>query len=108
MHIVNGQLARQALAWRGGTVKFILGDAAIVFFPATQQHREVKVEGLSYEDDYRGNAVAGLLSSAGVEIRFHARYTESRLRAIWSRLREMPEFAGLDLGKVYYQGRVIG
>jgi len=107
MHIINGDLVRRALDHKGESVKFILGDRAVVFFPATQQHREIKTQGLSYEDDYQGNAVAGLLTSGRVEIRFHARYSEGRIRAIWSRLRARPEFAGIEPGKVYYQGREI-
>jgi len=54
-----------------GSLKFILNDSAIAFFSSTQQHRDFKLEGLSYEDDYRGNALAGIVSPPRVEIRFH-------------------------------------
>ncbi len=107
MEAVNSELAQRALDQNGPTVKFSLSDRAIVFFPATQQHRDIKTHGLSYEDDYRGNAVAGLLNAGRVEIRFHARYSETRMHALWSRVQALPEFAGINLGKLYYQGREL-
>ena len=67
MHVINADLLDHAQ----GTLKFILNDSGIYFFPATQQHRDTKSHGLSYEDDYRGNAVAGIVMPERVEIRFH-------------------------------------
>ena len=107
MVIVNAELVRRALKQPGATVKFILNDNAIVFFSATQQHRDIKTDGLSYEDNYQGNAAAGLLSSGHVEVRFHARFSESHIRTLWSRIRALPELHDLDLGKLYYQGREV-
>jgi hypothetical protein len=91
-----------------GPIKFILNDAGIVFFPATQQHRDVKMPGLSYEDDYRGNAVAGLITRAHVEIRFHTAFSDERIRALWARVLMLPEIAKAGLGPLFYQGRLIG
>ena len=88
-------------------MKFILGDTAIVFLPVTQQHRDVKSHGLSYEDDYRGNAVAGLVTPEGAEIRFHSTYSDERIRTIWTKLRTLPEFSDARLGRLVYQGREI-
>ena len=107
MEIVHPELLKQTLASKGSSVKFILDDSAIVFFPLTQQHRDTKSHGLSYEDDYRGNAVAGLITPAGAEIRFHKAYSDERIRMIWSRLRALPEFSDARLGRLVYQGREI-
>jgi hypothetical protein len=106
MEIINPELLKQALA-KASSVKFILGDSTIVFFPVTQQHRDMKSNGLSYEEDYRGNAVAGLITPAGVEIRFHQAYSDERIRALWSRLRALPELADARLSPLVYQGREI-
>jgi len=38
-----------------------MNEESAAFFPVSQQHRDVKICGLSYEDDYRGNAFAGLI-----------------------------------------------
>jgi hypothetical protein len=107
MQIVNAELALRILAQPGASVKFLLGDPAMVFFPTSQQHRDVKTHGLSYEDGYRGNAAAGLLSAGKVEIRFHSAYSETRIRTIWGRVRAAPEFAGVDLGRLFYHGREL-
>ncbi len=103
MKIINAEAASQ----HGATVKFILNDTAIIFFPATQQHRDVKIYGLSYEDDYLGNAVAGLLTDEKVEVRFHKEYPDGRIQQIWHQLRAMPELTELVSRKFYYQGREI-
>jgi hypothetical protein len=90
---------------RRGTLKFLLNESGIAFFPATQQHREVKISGLSYEDDDRGNALAGLITSDRVEIRFHCAFSDERIRGVWSRVLMIPEIARAGLGRLYYQGR---
>jgi hypothetical protein len=93
---------------RCGSLKFILNDSGIVFFPATQQHRDVKVQGLSYEDDYRGNAVAGIITQERVEVRFHKAFSDERIQGIWTRALMIPKIAEAKLGRLYYQGREIG
>lgn len=107
MEIVNSELLKSALASNGLSVKFLLGEGVIVFFPATQQHRDIKSHGLSYEDDYGGNAVAGLVTPAGAEIRYHKAYSDERIRALWLRLRASLEFSDSRLGRLLYQGREI-
>jgi hypothetical protein len=89
------------------TVKFIMDDHAVIFFQGTQQHRYIKAHGLSYEDDYQGNAVAGLFMSDHAEIRFHRDYTDERIRNIWKRVLAAPEMSGKSPGKLTYQGREI-
>src|SRR5262245_3643107 len=89
------------------SLKFLLNDSAIVFFPSAQQHREIKFEGLSYEDDYRGNALAGLVTPDHVEIRFHSGFSDAHVRSIWSRVMTVPEIANAGLGTLYYQGREL-
>ncbi len=103
MHVINADLLGHAQ----GTLKFILNDSGIYFFSATQQHRDAKSHGLSYEDDYRGNAVAGMVMPERVEIRFHKAFSDDHIRTIWRRALSSPELAGAKLGRLYYQGREI-
>lgn len=105
MKILNPSLLQSALAPNGPTVKFIMNENAIAFFPASLQHRDVKPEGLSYEDDYRGNALAGLIVGGKPEIRFHSGFSDERVRGLWLCLLASPECAGLRLGMPTYQGR---
>lgn len=97
----------ELLKERKGSVKFILNDSGILFFPATQQHRDMKVPGLSYEDDYRGNAVAGLVLEGRVEIRFHRAFSDARIKSIWGRVMANAEIAKASLERVYYQGKEL-
>ena len=103
MRVINADLLDQAT----GSLKFILNDSGIIFFPATQQHRDTKSHGLSYEDDYRGNAVAGIVMSDRVEIRFHKAFSDNRIRSIWRTALSSPELASARLAQLYYQGREI-
>ena len=103
MHVINADLLDHVQ----GTLKFILNDSGIYFFPATQQHRDSKSHGLSYEDDYRGNAVAGIVMPDRVEIRFHKAFSDDRIRTIWRSVLSSPELASVRLGQLYYQGRQI-
>ena len=88
-------------------LKFILNESGILFFLASQQHRDSKIDGLSYEDDYRGNAVAGLITFNHVEIRFHSAFSDERIRNLWSGVMAIPEVARAGLGQLFYQGREI-
>jgi len=92
---------------KGLTRKFILNDSAIVFFPGNQEHRDVKTAGLSYEDNYGGNALAGLVTPDRVEIRYHRAFSDERVRNLWRQVLKNPEIAGAGLGDLYYQGRKI-
>jgi hypothetical protein len=105
MKIFNVPLLSSALVTNGLTIKFIMNDEAIAFFPASQQHRDVKIGGLSYEDDYRGNALAGLIVGGKAEIRFHKAFSDANVRSFWQELRSLPECASLPLGILSYQGR---
>ena len=88
-------------------LKFILNENGILFFPTSQQHRDSKIDGLSYEDDYRGNAVAGLITLQHVEIRFHSEFSDERVRNLWLRVLAISEVAKAELGQIFYQGRAI-
>jgi hypothetical protein len=101
------KVAGAELLGRQPTVKFILNETAIVFFLAAVQHRDVKADGLSYEDDYRGNAVAGIASPERVDIRFHQAFSDERICGLWRRVVTAAELGGKQLGKLYYQGREI-
>ena len=103
MHLTNPEL----LTPPRGTLKFILNESGLVFFPAKQEHRDIKLPGLSYEDDYRGNAVAGLVLPERVDIRYHQHFSDERIRNLWSRIVTLPEIARARLGPLYYQGREI-
>ncbi|HYG36868.1 MAG TPA: hypothetical protein VEC99_18895, partial [Clostridia bacterium] len=75
------------------------------FFPTAQQHNSVKSHGLSYEDEYRGNALAGTFGSGRIDIRFHRDFSDEHVRNIWSRVCAQIELTFLKPWPAFYQGR---
>ena len=44
------------------SLKMAFNARGAIVFPVSRQHREMKAEGISYEDDYKGNALAAMLA----------------------------------------------
>jgi len=40
-----------------------MNEIGILIFPASAQHATVKADGISYEDDYKGNALAAVFDA---------------------------------------------
>jgi len=62
-----------------------------VFFSALTQHRDVKREGLSYEDDYKGNAMAVVIKPNKIEVRFHSEFDDLQVKRIFKEVLALPE-----------------
>lgn len=95
------------LAAEGYFVKCIVNGSAAVFFPGAIQHRDVKQDGLSYEDDYRGNAMAATITPGMIDVRFHRDYRDEVVKAIFERLLALPEMKWAGKFTVRYQGRTL-
>ncbi|MEM7697411.1 MAG: hypothetical protein AAF236_03295 [Verrucomicrobiota bacterium] len=91
----------------GYFVKCIVNSTAAVFFPGSIQHRDVKREGVSYEDDYRGNAMAATITPGVIDVRFHEAYPDESVRTIFGRLLELESMAWASGFMVRYQGRPL-
>ena len=102
MHVIGSDILK-----RVKTLKFVRNERAIAFFPDSTQHRDMKVQGLSYEDNYQGNAVAGLITNGRAEVRFHSAFSDERIRRLWSAALKCPELSEAGLGQLFYQGRLI-
>jgi hypothetical protein len=95
------------LGAEGYFVKCVLNSSAVVVFPGTIQHRDVKQEGVSYEDDYRGNAMAATITPGMIDVRFHRDYPDEMMRSIFNRLLMLPEMMWAREFTVRSQGRVL-
>ena len=91
----------------GYFVKCLLTDFAAVLFPGSLQHRDVKRDGVSYEDDYRGNALAATITPGRIDIRFHKDYADDRVRRICHELLQSPEMDWASSFAAFYQGRPV-
>ena len=66
-----------------------------------------KIEGISYKDNYEGNALAAMLAAGKVEIRYHQQFSDNRVASIMASLMEQPRLSFMKGWKVTYQGRVL-
>lgn len=88
-------------------IKGICNESGIALFPEATQHRDLKVTGLSYEDDYAGNALALTIVPGSIDIRFHRDFSEDRVSLLVHRLKAIPELDWLSTFAVRYQGRSL-
>ena len=67
----------------------------------------MKHASISYEDDYKGNALAAMLAPGKIEIRFHESYSDGCVITIVKTLLSSPELSFMAGWQVTYQGRTL-
>ena len=72
-----------------------------------EEHRNQKLPGISYEDDYRGNALAAIISPKSIEVRYHRSFSDDLVKTIVTALLREPKPRQLSDRTVSYQGRPI-
>ena len=107
MKAVGLETISQEISTAGYFVKCIVNTSAAIFFSGSIQHRDVKLEGVSYEDDYRGNALAATITPGKIDVRFHRDYSDSSVCSVFERLLALPELSWAAGFTVRYQGRVL-
>ena len=108
MTVTGVQTLSAALSQDGYFVKFIASGSAAHFFLGSIQHRDAKMPGLSYEDDYQGNAVAGTISNGIIDVRYHEQYPPERISQVMGAIVGHPHVGGvLDDLRIRYQGRPV-
>jgi hypothetical protein len=96
-----------ATAADGYFLKCIVNPSAAIFFHGTLQHRDIKRDGVSYEDDYRGNALAATITPGQIDVRFHRDYPDETVRFIFDQLLALPEMSWASKFGIRYQGRAL-
>ena len=107
MKAIGLETITQDLEKEGYFVKCIVTSSAAVFFLGTIQHRDIKREGVSYEDDYRGNAMAVTITPGMIDIRFHKAYPDDTVKSIFAKLLALPDLNWASAFTVRYQGRAL-
>lgn len=107
MNVIGTEVVREQLRQPGYFVKAIVNDSGVAFFPGRTEHRTVKVAGLSYEDNYAGNALAVIITEGRIEIRNHTAFSLARVGMIVRELLEQPELQNLKGFDITYQGNKI-
>lgn len=107
MIITGAQLVEEALRQPGYFIKAILNGSGAIFFPGKTEHCAVKQPGLSYEDEYKGNALAAIVTGGRIEIRNHRGFSEQRVMTIMRALLSIPELRCLQGMPVLYRGKSL-
>jgi hypothetical protein len=92
---------------RTHSAKLVFNAHGALFLPTTHQHRDHKAEGISYEDDYKGNALAAMLTRGRIEIRYHSAFTDADVARILHALLTHPDLAPMTHWHATYQGRPL-
>jgi hypothetical protein len=107
MNIFGVDSIAQEIEAEGYFVKVIINSSAACFFPGTIQHRDIKREGLSYEDDYQGNALAATLTKRVIDVRFHSEFSDETVTRIFESLLNQTQMEWARNFRVRYQGREL-
>lgn len=107
MMLVGIEFLQSQLASTGFRLKAVFNSKGAIFLPLSEQHRDHKAPGISYADDYEGNALAAILSPGQWEIRNHRDYSEARVMDIMAKLLAMPELQALRSWQVTYRGKSL-
>ncbi len=107
MHIIGAQHLEALLSGTVHDLKLVFNAQGAILFPSSRQHREMKGDGISYEDNYAGNALAAMLRRDAIEIRYHKQFSDATVAGIVGLLLSQPQLEPLKGAAVTYQGRVM-
>lgn len=105
MKITGDDFAGRMLGEDAYLFKLVMNESAIHFFPHSMEHRDMNVNGLNYQDDSVGNALAGMIRPGRIEFRRHKSFSDERIEELCRRFFSLPggqPFAGFQ---VWCQGR---
>lgn len=89
------------------SAKVVFNDRGAIFFSASLEHRDMKGDGISYEDNYKGNALAAMIAAHGLEVRLHKAFSASRVERIISELLSRAEMKFASAWSATYQGQQL-
>lgn len=95
------------LSDEGYFFKLLANESAVAVFSGEIQHRDIKSHGLSYEDDYTGNALAATVTPRRIDFRRHLAFSTDRVKQIVATMLELPEFGFASKFQITYQGEVL-
>lgn len=107
MILLGLEFLQSALSQPGFCGKMVFNANGAIFFPVKREHREMKATGVSYEDDYRGNALAAMLAVGRIEVRFHKAFSDIEVARVLTSLQARPELQPLATWARFYQGRPV-
>jgi hypothetical protein len=107
MQIRGTQYIKPLLAQTHFSAKMVFNAQGAIIFPVNQEHRNQKAEAISYEDNYKGNALAAMLAPNKIEIRYHQSFTDTQVANIIKSLKQYPKLSFMADWQTTYQGRPL-
>ncbi len=107
MRIIGWERVLQLLDDSHYQFKIVLNEQGAIFLPVSEQHRDTTAEGISYRDNYQGNALAAVVTPGLIEVRYHAAFDDARVCRIIANLLAEPQLSGLAGFRATYQGRPL-
>ena len=107
MQIIGADYLTSLLDEKYFSAKMVFNANGAIIFPASQEHRDQKLPGISYEDNGQGNAPAAMLTPGKIEVRQHQGFVLARVEEIISKLLAQSALSGMNGWTVTYQGRCI-
>ena len=89
------------------SAKMVFNGHGAIVFSVHQEHRTQTAEKISYEDNYKGNALAAMLAPNKIEIRYHNAFTDARVAIIIAQLKQHPDLYFMVDWNATYQGRQL-
>jgi hypothetical protein len=88
-------------------IKMVFNENGAIFGPTSTEHKFMKSESISYEENYKGNAMAAMIYDGKIEIRFHSSFGVPVVRRFISSLFRNHSTKGLLGYEVFYQGKAV-
>lgn len=107
MQIMGAEYLCSLIEQESFSAKAVFNQNGALFFTVRQQHCDNKAEGVSYEDNYKGNALAAILVPGRMEIRYHRGFTDGRVSEIVRALMRDGRLKALREWRFLYQGREL-
>ena len=107
MIVEGAQILADVAAGQTSEAKAVFNEHGIIVFPRHVEHRTMKRAGITYEDNYSGNALAAMIRPGEFEIRYHKSYSDRRVAQILSAIAAEMGFTVLGAWRVTYQGRPL-
>lgn len=105
--IIGAQIVAKLFSGEVQWAKAVFNARGAIFFRAIEQHSEQKAEGISYEDNSKGNALAAVITRDAIEIRRHNSFSDEAVAAIVRNLISCSGVSGLSGSRVTYGGKPI-
>ena len=107
MHIQGIEFIQQQVLEPYFQAKMVFNSHGAIFFPVSSEHRDQSGPGIKYQDNYKGNALAAMVSNGKIEVRYHREFSDAEVAEMLAGLLAIDSLSCLRGSTLTYQGRTI-